>query len=522
MIRNLSSLVSSLLVGHAIIVTGFLTAAFVCEANGQGAVAPKQEGAKKSPAKKAPAKKKSVEQLMRDGDRYADQKDYNSALVNYKDAYEQIVFKLRGLDFKNPVQPVLMTRKELRERMIKILDDEFTHSELKFIDRSYKAFGFVPAELDIRATMIGLYTEEVGGFYNPENKNMVLINEVQEDKEEAGRGILGRLFETPTGFNKEEQKVTLAHEMTHAAQDQHYDLHTLHQIADGDDDMQIALSALAEGDATVVMFDEQQRMSGQPPQFNKTSPRMMDLAFFTLRTLLPFASGKTFRKAPRIFKDSLIFPYHKGAVFVLTLSNKGGYKAVDKAWNDIPVSTEQILHPGKYITNRDDPVKLTLPEYKSELKGWNKLGSNVIGEFQMRILLARVPGAYDAAAGWDGDRFDIYENPQTKNVGMVWLTTWDSKKDADEFARAYETQINRKLKIEDPDPLDLNDDEKADEKVDLTVDKDGKTYRIIHRDMDVLVLEGFPEKESNSLIEKAFKAKRSTKSFDKEKFLNKK
>ena len=116
-----------------------------------------------------------------------------------------------------------------------------------------KAFGLVPRSLDLKALLVQVYSEEIAAFYDPKTKTMHLIEE-PEAKTKAKPTLLERLFGRSGGFDKDENKTVIAHELTHALSDQHYDLEKLHETAKHDDDRSLALSALIEGEATLAMM----------------------------------------------------------------------------------------------------------------------------------------------------------------------------------------------------------------------------------------------------------------------------
>lgn len=90
------------------------------------------------------------------------------------------------------------------------------------------------------------------------------------------------------------------------------------------------------------------------------------------------------------------------------------------------------------MTEVDLPWRITVRE-PSKLfpETWKHLGGNCLGEFQVSILLKRVPNSLQAAEGWDGDRYEVYENSDGK-LGLLWLSIWDSNQDALQFVRAME------------------------------------------------------------------------------------
>lgn len=371
-----------------------------------------------------------ITELTQVGDRLADQGDYQGALENYTRAYQGVVTRLRGQAFVRAVQPSIFNRQQLGVEMLKLIEQEYTPDELELMDLSYKVFGFVPPQLDSTALMTAMLTEEVAGFYDPDHKRMVLI---VEDAPSKPPSWLGSLLGAKQAFDKDEQKTTLVHELTHALQDQLYDLNAMEKGIEKDDDMLLAFSALVEGDATLLMFAE----ASDEQDITKMDPVAMRAMFNIMSWMMPLAGGKTFRSAPAIFRDSLTFPYFQGMLFVLAVAGEDGWEGVHQAFSNPPRSTEQILHPDKYLREIDIPQEVILPDVSDLLPtGWAKLGGNCLGELQTSILLKRVPGGGAAAAGWDGDRYEVFRNADGK-LGLVYASVWDSVEDANEFAEAY-------------------------------------------------------------------------------------
>jgi hypothetical protein len=285
-----------------------------------------------------------------------------------------------------------------------------------------------------------------------------------------------------------------------------------------------ALTCLVEGEATLVMFAEMMRGDEDPREALKLPPERMDLMFSALRSLSPFASGKTFQKAPLILKESLIFPYHKGTVFVLHLTNRSDWKLVDEAFRSPPVSTEQVLHPEKYYDpdRRDEPVELELPNVAGIVGGkWQRVGrGNVMGEFQTMVMLAdgakSMKSAQTAAAGWDGDRYEVFEN-DAKQLALAWLSTWDTPRDAEEFAAAYAERRTRQLAPPSKkSPGQAADSKKPAGKPASALarwEQDGRVYLVERRGTDVAVIEGFSAKATDEVLPALFKSKKSPKRF---------
>jgi len=143
---------------------------------------------------------------------------------------------------------------------------------------------------------------------------------------------------------------------------------------------------------------------------------------------------------PTYIRNGLLFPYDEGATFVGKLIEEGGFDRVNKALADPPVSTEQILHPDKYLlTPRDEPLPVTIPPLTSTLgAGWTYADTGTLGEFDFsEILRENGAGApADSADGWGGGKYDLYQNG---NNALLFIDSrWDTASEANEFYNAMQ------------------------------------------------------------------------------------
>jgi hypothetical protein len=207
--------------------------------------------------------------------------------------------------------------------------------------------------------------------------------------------------------------------------------------------------------------------------------------------------GKTLKSAPSIISETMTFPYLRGMVFCARLANEGGWKAVDEAYKNPPVSTEQILHPEKFRAKPDFPMLIDLGELRPG-PPWKEVGRNVLGELQTQVMLGR-QGA-SAAAGWDGDRYAVFEGSSGK-LGLVWFSTWDTEDDAREFARAYARYQTRRMGKNSFQPEQIPDS--------LWRCTDNVCKVVERRGADVTVIEGFAPAITASLLDAAFHAKKT-------------
>jgi hypothetical protein len=146
-------------------------------------------------------------------------------------------------------------------------------------------------------------------------------------------------------------------------------------------------------------------------------------------------------RAPRALRETLIFPFDKGLMWVTQLQQRGGWLAVSRAFEKMPLSSEQILHLDKY-DSYEAPVKVAIPALEALLgRGWSKLDEDVQGEWGYYSMLDEFLKAPEtsraAAAGWGGDRYAVYEGPSATDACLVQMSVWDTPADAREFAQAY-------------------------------------------------------------------------------------
>lgn len=319
---------------------------------------------------------------------------------------QQAMVEIRGLELLDDLDVQIIDRQELANRVETILQDEYSEEDARIDALSYWLLRLIPDDtLDLYQLQVDLLSEQVAGYYDPETKELVVVTEN------------GELSVT--------DKVTMAHEIVHALQDQHFDLIEIDERA-ADADRGAAITAHIEGDATFAMTEY---------LLEYLDP--LELAELLAESLTA-GDTEVLDSAPRYISDGLLFSYDAGQGFTTEIYNTGGFAAVDQAFEDPPTSTEQILHPEKYIgPDRDEPVDVQNPDISGDLgEGWELIRNDVLGEWDFQIMLedngASSPQAARAAAGWGGSQFNIYESD---TGALALLTTrWDTDEDASEFA----------------------------------------------------------------------------------------
>jgi hypothetical protein len=338
--------------------------------------------------------------------------------------------RVRSLHFKRPV-PVLV---EDRARITEYVGTQIEEEELERARVVYTALGLLPENLDVRALLLRLMGEQVVGYYDADEKRLVVRDDVM-------RGFTQAEPKEPGG-DFAEARIVILHELVHALQDQNLDLST-HIHVERDTDASNAFHALVEGDATLAMIGyalEREkiplhRLTGNPAQVR---------SFSEVVRRSPLA-GSELEQAPAIVRVPLLSAYVDGLSFAASLHGSAGFAAVDRAHSHPPASTEQVLHPERYA-QPDDPTPVVLPELKElSAAGYELLREDTLGELEMGVYFSQALSEEDArraADGWDGDRIRVYRAPQ-RPAAVVWLSVWDTEPDAEQAASAAERVLQR-------------------------------------------------------------------------------
>lgn len=346
---------------------------------------------------------------------------------------QEEVAKMRGLEYQAPVKADVQKPETLKAMIMKSFEEEDSGEEMAKQEKVAKAFGLIPAEYELRAAIIKFLSEQIGGFYDPEKKELFLID---------------RSGEPGAGGQEQElnDKMVMAHELHHALQDQNFALDRWFDVLGDHEDRVQAYKGLIEGEAQLVgmtyLFGKMGRGSVDMKQLNRMQEMMLKMS----------PEGAKFRAVPPYLIENMMFPYTQGAEFVQELQRKRGWEGINGYFQNPPSSTEQILHPEKYYVDRDEPVEISLPGGLKKIlgEGAEDLAENTLGEFSISLLLRALgvpkPLANKAASGWDGDRYVGYQTKDGRAV-VIWLSTWDSE---DEAAR-FESTYAKVLKQERPD-----------------------------------------------------------------------
>jgi hypothetical protein len=289
------------------------------------------------------------------------------------------VSKIRGLESTRVVPGEKLERTDLVARVKDKALREYPPEALRREGQLIQLMGFAPATFDYLGEMMKLLEAQLEGFYEPNNGTMYLAADLKG----------------------EQAKATLAHELVHALQDQHWDLKSRSSYKPGEGDKSLALAAIAEGDATSAMLDFMMLPS-------RTA---LDLPDDMLRELMKsgIAVGDV-QSVPHILKTTLIAPYVEGVAFIHALRRRGGWDAVNAAWAKLPTTTEQILHLDKFDL-QEPAIDVPAPSGSTLGAGWKKDDEDTFGELDLALTFGEWMEADEgraAVAGWGGDRSAVY------------------------------------------------------------------------------------------------------------------
>jgi hypothetical protein len=326
--------------------------------------------------------------------------------------------ELRRLPVLRQVKSGAQSRAEIEQMIVRNIDESATPEETAANETALKKFGLVPADFQLRPFVVKLLTEQVAGYYDPKTQEFYLADWIDIDG----------------------QKPVMAHELTHALQDQHFDLRRFEDWPKHDSDAEMAAHALVEGDASFLMM-----------QYVARDP-LRQLAFLKSMMSGGASASEQIEQAPRVLREQMLFPYLQGMTWVMQVYKQGGWEAVSNAYKNLPKSSEQILHGEKYAAG-EAPQKVSVRDVSATLgRGWRMADNDVQGEWGCYMLLDEFLQSVDvskrAAAGWGGDRYALFAGPRKADAVVVLKTVWDTEADAREFYDAYVRRTSKRYGVE--------------------------------------------------------------------------
>jgi hypothetical protein len=292
--------------------------------------------------------------------------------------------------------------------------------EIRADELSLKMFGLVPQAFDLKKSTIDLLTEQAAAFYDYDEKKLFILEDASADAEST----------------------TLAHELSHALADQHFDLEHFMEDTPSNDDENMAHTAVVEGQASWLLIASELKHQGQKPE---PTAEMLKSVADTSETSM--ADYPVLKGSPLYIQQSLLFPYAEGTMFFDAVYKKMGKAAFDAVFKNPPVDSSQIFHPARYFAHVK-PLKPELPKLAPKTEG-KEVTEGSVGEFDHKMMLSTYLGAQKAnelAPHWRGGQFRIMSRGKKANPVLEYASEWDSRDSAAAYFAAYQKVLRGKWK----------------------------------------------------------------------------
>ena len=353
-----------------------------------------------------------------------------------------------GLPRLGPIKRQLIGHAETEKRFVLQTEDEAQHE--RRMDEAtlvLKKFGMLPPQFELGTALSDYSLNSLAGFYDFNDKTMYLLNWIEPEM----------------------QKMVMAHELTHALQDQSYhladfvavpreapDTHQMNMMREDTSELSIARRAVIEGQATVVGLDYVLREAGISLA---ESPKARQLAYSLL--LSSYSPAVTIHNAPRLLREVMIFPYREGLLFELELLTQGGREqAFQAAFKRPPVNTHQVLQPDAYLRD-EKPPQIPIGDLTAVFGGsYEPYDSGSIGEFDVQIMaqdFGRENDIYTVARQWNGGSYVAVKRSAiapgtplgTGDLALVYLSRWKTSKAGERFGKIYLQALGKRLPVTD-------------------------------------------------------------------------
>ena len=310
-----------------------------------------------------------------------------------------------------------------------------------------KKFGLLPAGFSLNEELGDITLSGIAGFYDPKDRTMYLLNWIEPEM----------------------QKMVMAHELTHALQDQNFHLLKFDVLPkpqpevkkemksqDSQEEMMLARRAMVEGQASLVGEDYEAREYG----VNLTNESWAR-DFMTSHLESSYELPVTINNAPRLLRESMIFPYREGLIFELALFSRGGREmAFRNAFSRPPADTHQILQPEAYFKN-ERPARVVIGDLAPILgKDYEAYDSGSVGEFDVQVMseeFGRENDIYSVAREWNGGSYVAVKRAglpadaevKTADLALVYVSRWKSRRAAERFGQIYLDGLSKRMTLTD-------------------------------------------------------------------------
>jgi hypothetical protein len=354
----------------------------------------------------------------------ANQKDQTEILQEADGIFAE-VSRLSGLPIKYPVEKKFENQAFFHDYYFQLLQQQYPPEKKKAFEKAFTFFGFLAPGGDLIQTYLDSFMKVVEGLYDPKTKTLYIADWIKSGDQEG----------------------TLAHELTHALQDQNFDLEPY--LEEGEKlsmDAQFARAAVMEGQAVAIALNYS--LEDRNTDFTKVA----NIANWVELNHLLTSSGKRAFGMEVGFNQVISFPYVYGATFLQSYIKAYGWPGMAYLFQHPPTSTHQILHPGDFFPRRRNPVEVRIEDMSSNvLLGFNKVWENTFGEYGLETVLQEYMPEKEAlysVRGWRGDSVQLYENKDTHGLLMVGYLVFDGEESADDFFKSYRSLLDKKYDID--------------------------------------------------------------------------
>ncbi len=347
-----------------------------------------------------------------------------------------------GLPIKSEVKRRLTTRAAVESYLTEKFNEDEDARRMQRSEIVLKKFGLLDRDFDLKPFLLALLKEQIEAYYDPKTKTVNLLDWV----------------------DVEEQKPVLAHELTHALQDQHVNLETWSDQTPPDvslkssddnthlakDELDTAREAVSEGQATAVMMDNILKPMGHSLL---KDPEVVELI---KQQMAGAADSPILARAPLLLSESLLFPYREGLSFEQDVwMDQGQAAAFTGALDRPPTSTWEIINPREYEKGRVPPVPLLPDIHPLVDKHYRPYDIGQVGQLDLHILAGLFGGdnaARDLTPAWDGGLYwagqlrsaTPAQRDSTQSIALFYLSAWRNAPAAQAFARLYAEELGRK------------------------------------------------------------------------------
>ncbi len=348
-----------------------------------------------------------------------------------------------GLPIKSEVKRKLTTRGEVEAYLNEKFEEDEDAKRMQRSEIVLKKFGLLDRDFKLKPFLLELLKEQIEAYYDPKTKTVNLLDWISVD----------------------EQKPVLAHELTHALQDQHLDLdkwsdQTPEDVSNNSgedtdhiakDEFDTAREAVTEGQATAVMMDDILKPMGKSLL---SDPEVVD---FIKQQMAGSESSPVLARAPLLLSESLLFPYREGLSFEQDVwMDRGQAAAFTGALDRPPSSSWEIINPREYELGHVPAVPLLPDIHPLVDKTYRPYDIGQVGQLDLHILAGLFGGdsaardltpAWDGGIYWAGQRLSANtttEQADTKSIALLYLSAWKNAASAQAFTHLYAEELGRK------------------------------------------------------------------------------